>query len=307
MKLNRYKAINNQINIIDMNKITAYVFTPERSEPQSIQMEGHETAKDLIEVFILNSFLKDTDNSHYEVLIRNQLMPENAKFQDYDLQNEERIYIKKTGGPILPVIHVTKSREQLALLVLDNSGSMAENGNGSLTKGGEVNLAVQGLIRRLKDSKKAVNFYLSVIAFDTKAELVTEIAPIKNSNELKNYNLVSDFGGGTHIGHGLQMAREIAEHFLSGQVPEGLTRDVIIIIMSDGMCQNRDETLREVSLLKQINKVKIFSTYFKGPGANDIASSDLLQNISSSKSNFTETYDAETLRDFFFKSLTIAN
>ena len=67
-------------------------------------------------------------------------------------------------GPITE----TKAFEQLGILVLDGSGSMAEQGISDQSKAEEVNQAVRGLISRLRNSRRRENFYLAVVTYDDK-------------------------------------------------------------------------------------------------------------------------------------------
>ncbi len=206
-------------------------------------------------------------------------------------------------------ITVTPTFYQLGIFVLDGSGSMADPTNGGTRKADEVDKAMKDLLTRFKKSRRSSCFSFAVVTFDTKASLRVSPTPAENINEMDDYDPMHGHGGGTLISEGLNIAEQLANDYLQQQTPDGLPYSVIILIMTDGECHNSKETQRIAQQIKNGSngrKITICTTFFSTLGkAIDQNAKNLLIDIATNgSSGFTEVSDAESLRDFFKKSIS---
>ncbi len=204
--------------------------------------------------------------------------------------------------------------QELCLLVLDASGSMAGTADGGQTKADAVNEAARGLINRLNASSKRANFHVGVINFDTRTVIRQAAIPISTVSLSVSVLEMSDLGHATNIGNALETAYEMSIDFLSREQPGGLKHNVVIMVLSDGLCHRSDLTRQIAGRIKEthrINKLKIATVLFQGLADDDddeesAAASDLLREIASTKLSgevcFTKTKNPETLRQFLIAS-----
>ncbi len=209
------------------------------------------------------------------------------------------------------VINVTPAPtfNQLGILVLDGSGSMNEPISDENTKAQAVNKAVREIFGRLRRSTKAKNFSLSVVTFDQNAQLHTPVTAATDVDENGNYDPTQNHGGATNIATGLLEAKRVAGEFLRS-APRGVPTTVVIVLMSDGRdgdggVGDPAETLRIAEDIKRNQAITICSTYFAGEGARIPQEEENLKLLASnSASNYKPAYDLESLRNFFFGSLS---
>lgn len=203
---------------------------------------------------------------------------------------------------IPPAVPVTW--EQLGIFVLDASGSMASPSKvGNLSKAQALNMAVREVFTRFKISSKREQFHFSNVYFGVDAAIKM---PITRADELDDDDDYDPFlkginGGGTEIGKGLSLAKDVADDFLKKDGEDGVPRSVIIVVLSDGLSEETN-TLAIAESIKENPKITICSTMLESstpePRANQ-----LLQNIASDPVlNYKTTYDKDTIRDFFIKS-----
>ncbi|MCC6458910.1 MAG: VWA domain-containing protein [Saprospiraceae bacterium] len=212
----------------------------------------------------------------------------------------------------MPKVNVSASRtfHQLGIFVLDGSGSMEEDAEGGVSKADAVNIAMRDLLTRFKVSKKRRNFSFAVVTFDTDAVVHTPITDADTIDDNGNYDPLTNHGGGTHIHEGLRIADQIATNFLSQASPGGVGHSVIILLMTDGLCQEPTESKQLADRIKKgpnAGKITICTTLFSQKGTSDQGAKDLLRIIASDHvMGFKEVYDAENLRAFFISSITAA-
>jgi uncharacterized protein YegL len=194
-----------------------------------------------------------------------------------------------------------KAFEQLGILVLDGSGSMAEIGGTSQSKANEVNLAVRSLVARLKASRNRDNFYLGIITFDTTVnEKRVPPTAITQMDEFGDYDPLNGHGGGTHIGDALEKAADVARSFLSSQ--QRFPRSAVIVVMSDGHNTGGADPVTVANAIKQSGQGITICCAAYGKG--DDIDEQSLQRMVTNPSGYIHAYDTEQLRKFFEASIS---
>jgi uncharacterized protein YegL len=210
---------------------------------------------------------------------------------------------------IVQRISAPKTWEQLGILVLDGSGSMSGQTSGNITKAQAVDSAVREMFSRFKSSRSAGNFAFAIVTFGDSANGDRmRITQATNLDENASYDPTPGHGGGTYIGSGLSEAKRIAEDFLSGQTQGGLSRDAVILVMTDGMCGDPDRTLEIAKEIKQNSKIRICSTLFSQLDERDVAApQQLLRKMATDPvAGYKTVYDGQALRDFFTASMSVS-
>jgi uncharacterized protein YegL len=207
---------------------------------------------------------------------------------------------KPAGNVKLPRVF-----NQLGILVLDGSGSMAEMSNGNASKAKHVELACTELFSRLNASRVKQNFSFACIKFDNTPTATLDPIPFDFSTLMSaNFNPLDGKGGQTYINLALAEAKKMAEDFLNN-VPEGsVPHKVLILLMTDGMCFEPGESLVLASDIKTNPKINIGCAYFSAVGSNDPKAQELLKEIATDVSFYSTVYDGEALRNFFERSLS---
>lgn len=144
-------------------------------------------------------------------------------------------------------------KEELTILVLDGSGSMAiedvrEEGRSTpLQRAAAVENAVNEFVKEhLGRSRLKHERWLAVITYDHRAECYIDPICIQEWEKKddtgrplpmslpKELNLLSRHGGSTAIGTALRLAQSTAELWLSGQTRADVPRYVNICLLTDG-------------------------------------------------------------------------
>lgn len=201
-----------------------------------------------------------------------------------------------------------KTYEQLCILVLDGSGSMAavESSSGQV-KADAVEDACRELLDRLQSSDMADQFLLAAVTFDARVECPLLPAAV---NEMDEGDLILDLlhchGGVTAVGDALARAGEMAEQFLQGE-DDAIPRYVVILLMSDGQSNHGTDPLPVAQQLK----TRFAQSKAHGPeltvaaaAYGDDADEGMLRQIASGSSFFTRVKSGSELRDFFFSSVS---
>jgi Mg-chelatase subunit ChlD len=201
---------------------------------------------------------------------------------------------------------------QLVIPVVDGSGSMTEMAAGNITKAQATNNAIRELLTRLKASRVARNFKVAMITFDDKAHVrlhPTDVGSSLDDND--NYDPLIGHGNGTRISAAVEEAEKVAGAFLSSAPSGGVPHSVIILLMSDGDCEDAAEARAVADRIKKGpngSRITICSTLFSTVGKSDAASEALLKDVATDPTlGYKTTYDAETLRGFFERSISAAS
>jgi uncharacterized protein YegL len=192
-----------------------------------------------------------------------------------------------------------RSIEQLGILVLDGSGSMAaSDAQGRGTKAQAVGEAVQGLITKLQGSSRRQDFWLALIVFDNNVEVRLTPTPV---TEIEISSIETDpyLGGETAIGDALFAASNMAEDFTASEAD--LPRSVVIMLMSDGQNNTGREPLSIAENIKTrfSGKVTIVSVAY----GKDADKETLIRIANDPEKGFRATDSADQLRSFFEASI----
>ncbi|MDT7948173.1 MAG: vWA domain-containing protein [Thermoflexus sp.] len=224
-----------------------------------------------------------------------------------------------------------KTHEELALLVLDGSGSMAEREpRTGLTKADSVmfhlvrepaseNPRSGSLLARLLRSRNRSSFWLGILAFSSRVEQILPPTPLTQVDpQSLDFDLLSRFGDNTAIGRALEEADRVAQLWLAGADPK-LPRFVTILLMSDG-CETCGTD--PVGVAQRIH-ARVAATPSPGPARlnrpalviataayGDDADEATLQAIASrhpgGQPMFARVQTGAELRDFFLRSISTA-
>ena len=202
----------------------------------------------------------------------------------------------------------SRTFHQLGILCLDGSGSMAAKGNGGISLADSVNRAVREFLSYFKCSGYKNSFSIAVVTFDDKVANPTPITELVKINDNADYNPMNGHGGGTYIGGALEVAEQLATKFLSNPEANTIPHEVIIIVMSDGLCGNPTATKSIADRLKQNEKIKICATLFTKTANianNETAQAKtVLQEIASNVNCYKTTYNETALREFVISLLS---
>lgn len=207
--------------------------------------------------------------------------------------------------------------EELALLVLDGSGSMGERDRDRSVpdKATAVSSAVRDLLRRLYESSRAHEIWIAVMVYDSnnpgevRALAFRALDAGMQEEDASFWNPLMGHGDMTPVGQALEKAEELAKDFLAGQTGE-VPRRVIIYLMSDGKHNEgpRPEPIAE--RIKADDRMRIAAiAYGEDKELDDRDGRKLLKQLASEpderqSSYYTDAHDATALRLFLEKSIT---
>ncbi len=218
-----------------------------------------------------------------------------------------------------------RTHEELALLVLDFSGSMAEREqrSGIIKAEAVVHHLIRepagehprsgSLLARLQRSRNRDAFWIAILAFSSRIEQVLAPTPLGQVDPqglpLDSKDLLNRFGDNTAIGRALQEADRIAQAWLAGADPQ-LPRFVTILLMSDG-CETCGTdpigVARRIHARAGSGRPRppiVIATAAYGEDADE----QVLQAIASARPDgspmFARVHSGAELRDFFIASLS---
>ena len=198
---------------------------------------------------------------------------------------------------------------QLGIFVLDGSGSMKEGqSTAKISLAQSVSYAVRNTFSRFKASAYSNNFSFAVVYYDEKARVEVDITATKQTNDSRAYDPTVGLGGKTSIGAGLKEAKKLAEKFLAVQTEGGITKSVVIVVLSDGLDMTQAETVSVANALKSNPNITITTCFFETLGGDadmiQEASTFLKGLCSDPVSGFINTSDPEVIRRFFVASVS---
>ncbi len=212
-------------------------------------------------------------------------------------QITEKEFVVENGLPPEP-----PAFRQLGIFLLDGSGSMLEGFVDGTTVAAEaVNSAMQKTIEHFRTSSNKNCFSFSIVAFGDTAQT---LLPAKElvAIEDQSYLPTAVFNGGkgsdsTRLASGLQKALELAKDFQKAQKDSVMQR-VIIVLLTDGMDHDPDETIRIAGELQNMGGVDICACHLQ-TNISDDHSKILLQKIAQ---KYETVFSANNIRLFFIKS-----
>ena len=207
-------------------------------------------------------------------------------------------------------IIAVKRREQLGVFLLDGSGSMDDIGEHNLTLSENVNRTLKDFMSHFKDSGVKHEFEIAVVNFDYEATVRLPRTPLTEVDDMVSYNPrdKTKDNPGTNIGLGLIKAKEIIDEYFAQPNPDGYNRTAIIAILSDGMCQHPESTLKIARELDSNPNIIIHCALFTTKERENVNmnkdAKNFLQDIKSEAGLFALTKDNATLRKFFNASMS---
>lgn len=216
-----------------------------------------------------------------------------------------------------------KSLEELGILVVDGSGSMADIEKASGKKKAEVveqHLVKdqESLLERLKGSTRRQEISLALVTFDhrdVKRRDATEVEKLTPGD--LSLDLLKLHGGNTAIGRALQTADEIAQQFIAGE--QRLPRFVTILLMSDGQETENTDPIGVAGQILQRAKFKQIAGYVVSrpdiviavAAYGDDADDNTLRQIATQLPDqpdkfFRHVNSGAELREFFIESMATA-
>ena len=155
-------------------------------------------------------------------------------------------------------------------------------------------------------SRVKQNFSFACIKFDESATVSLQPLAFDYQNLMaQNFDPLDGKGAGTQIFEALNEAKRMADDFLSKGSAESVPHKVIILLMSDGLCFEPQQTLLVAEQLKDNPKIQVACCYFATVGTVDSKAQQLLKDVSSDPVTYYSTiYDGEALRAFFERSIS---
>jgi uncharacterized protein YegL len=209
-------------------------------------------------------------------------------------------------------VETPKLYSQLGVLVMDGSSSMTERAGENITKAQAANNATRELFTRFKVSRVAKHFSFAVVTFDTDDR--TKMPPTQTGPELDDngdYDPLIGHGGGTRIYRALEQADHMVNEFIRTATTEDVPCSAVILLMSDGRCDNPAKTREVAAAIKSGEnggKVTLCTTLFATIGKSDAAGEALLRDIATDPvMGYKTVYDSATLRHCFAPAMWSTN
>lgn len=208
-------------------------------------------------------------------------------------------------GPVMEPM----SFHQLGILLLDGSGSMGRKGDEGKTLAQQVDEAVSDFLKNFSRSTIAQNFSIAIISFDHDARVLMPSTKLPDIDLTQSFNPLQSHGGGTDIGNALHDAQKIALEHINNDEDRGMSKDVVMVVMSDGACQNAEQTKSKAKAILENDNIEIATTLFSNKKIKESEKAapaiSLLRSISGKDSLFRQTFSKDELRKFFTSSLSI--
>lgn len=205
---------------------------------------------------------------------------------------------------------------QLGILLLDGSGSMAEELVDATTgvrqqKAEIVDSVARSLIGRLARGRQAQSFFCAACRFAEEADTLLEICRVTEvPSDVRLMPLFAPHQG-TFLGAGLELAERLLHQWFHVWDHGPLPTSAVLIVMSDGRdtdgTQRRpEETFAIADRLRRLPGLTICSTYFEAAEAETVEAVNTLKRIATNPTkHYCRTTSAEELRHFFLASFTV--
>jgi hypothetical protein len=211
-------------------------------------------------------------------------------------------------GPLAP-----PAWRQLGVIVTDGSQSMTlplhESGGlegvplPDRTKAAAVDTATGNLLRRFAVSRKKAQFEFAYVSFHSSVSNTRGPQDVDSLLATGSFDPTAHGTGGTQIWTGLEAAAQIVERWVRGD--DEVPRSAVVMVMTDGQDGGPARTVELANRIRGLENTDLAACFFatKGKAAEG---SDLLQRIVSRPDLYSTVFDAEQLRSFFMKSMTLA-
>jgi hypothetical protein len=229
-----------------------------------------------------------------------------------------------------PRYPLVASKRQLGILLLDHSLSMTWPGPAGTPKYLTATAAARDLFQRLSSGKRAADFWGSIIAFHSMADILFPPTPVIQISDNLTFTRLDDPDyepEGTVIASGLEAAEQMVNAFLA-PLPEGkeqpLHSSSVIVLMTDGrdgeypgpdgsILFDPSPSLAVAERLKQSRaaqegRLTLCATYFATAndpaGVREEAEGVLRRLVTDPVRDYRTTHTREELRQFFLGSIT---
>jgi uncharacterized protein YegL len=197
-----------------------------------------------------------------------------------------------------------RTQRQLIIFVLDKSPSMSEETLGGVSKiQALANVMKDLLLTRLKRSRIVQNFDIAVVNFADTASVELQTTPLVNLPE--NFSIQSStYGSGTNMTQALEEVQRIWTQYNS--IQSELKTSAVALLVTDGEPNIRQGELTDIASNLKSQGVTIACCLLPSLDSRQDQARDLMKKIVTDASYFTEARDAETLRNFFLRSISSA-
>ena len=212
------------------------------------------------------------------------------------------LFSLETSGLDLIIPMPTIAFKQLGIIVLDGSSSMDKLNRDGIPYRNAISQTVKGLFDLFKRSRYAESTYFSVISYDDKAEVVMDITKVKDIDCEKDFNPTIGMGELPYMYCGLEKAEEIADVFFDMNNPFEISSRVVIIILSNGVDMDFEETKRALSHLKENRRIAVACSFIDTFGARkdySIKKQSYLEQLASYPDLFQSVTTSQGLKQFF--------
>ncbi|MDI1324858.1 MAG: VWA domain-containing protein [Algoriphagus sp.] len=153
---------------------------------------------------------------------------------------------------------------QLVLFVLDGSRSMGSHSINNIPKAQDIHENVQKVLDRLRSSKNRTSFDIGMIAFSDESKNVFGIKELKDISENESFNSMKllEKTGSTQFFPAFLKAESMIEEYMSN-ITNGLPRNALILLMTDGMMDDYKVSLLRIEKLKLKENVTISVMYLE--------------------------------------------
>lgn len=175
-------------------------------------------------------------------------------------KSEDKLSALKTSlnkNEVMPRIY-----NQLVLFVLDGSRSMKSRSLNKISKAQDIHENVQKVLERLRSSRNRTSFDIGLIAFSDECRNVFGIKELKDVSEQQSFNSIRllDKTGGTQLFPALCEAEKMVKEYM-GNIENTLPRNTVILLMTDGMVDDYNESLMKLEEIKLKKKVAVSVMY----------------------------------------------
>lgn len=206
-----------------------------------------------------------------------------------------------------------KTFEELAVLVIDASGSMGDkNREDDLTKADDVIRHLAGdsdsLLERLLTSRNREDMYVAWLTFDDRVDIILPRPVQQVTREEMNIPLLRKHGRKTAIGNALEEAFQVTQDWLSLASPR-ISRYSTILLMSDGRENVNSDPLGVAAKIKSfgqndgIRSAIMLATAAYGDDADNLMLQAIASNHPDGSPMFKKVDSGAELRDFFIESI----
>lgn len=246
-------------------------------------------------------------------------------------KSEDKLSALKTSlnkNEVMPRIY-----NQLVLFVLDGSRSMKSRSLNKISKAQDIHENVQKVLERLRSSRNRTSFDIGLIAFSDECRNVFGIKELKDVSEQQSFNSIRllDKTGGTQLFPALCEAEKMVKEYM-GNIENTLPRNTVILLMTDGMVDDYNESLMKLEEIKLKEKVAVSVMYLdqlieegskwyswnEETGEMDYSEEtpidevregrkkigEKLKSFASSETLFMRTVDPEAIRNHMINSIT---